>query len=214
MYAVKTVPGKGKGLVATRKIPKGTRILCEQALFTIPCVTSIEEQKRLICQQVEALSNGQRDAFLSMHNVHPYNNREERQKLITQQMEAMTDDQRDALQPISFTQWFDLPIGAMDNPQKHFLPIHELPELDAIFGEASRINHNCENNAQHYWKDDIKRLTVHALRDIHPGEEITTSYGSFPYNQKLRQVMLKQTLASNARAASALCRTTKCKRAT
>ncbi|KAG6093084.1 hypothetical protein E4U30_004676 [Claviceps sp. LM220 group G6] len=103
----------------------------------------------------------------------------------------MTDDQRDALQPISLTQWFDLPIGAMDNPQKHFLPIHELPELDAIFVEASRINHNCENNAQHYWKDDIKRLTVHALRDIHPGEEITTSYGSFPYSQKLRQVMFE-----------------------
>ncbi|KAG5988200.1 hypothetical protein E4U52_006812 [Claviceps spartinae] len=35
IYALQDVPGKGKGLVATKHIPKGTRITSEEALFTI-----------------------------------------------------------------------------------------------------------------------------------------------------------------------------------
>ena len=36
MYALQDVPGKGKGLVAIEKISKGTRILSEEPIITIP----------------------------------------------------------------------------------------------------------------------------------------------------------------------------------
>ncbi|KAG5959821.1 hypothetical protein E4U58_004831 [Claviceps cyperi] len=159
MHALKAIPGKGKGLVATERIPKGTRILCEQALFTISSVTSIEERKRLICQQVEALSNGQRDVFLSMRNVRPCNNTAERY---------------------------------LDIFQTNSLPAEDVPETSAIFLEACRINHDCDHNAVHQWNDNIKRHTVHAVRDIPKGKEITTSYIPYLRNREWRQRTLQQ----------------------
>lgn len=45
-----------------------------------------------------------------------------------------------------------------------------------LFVKASRINHSCQPNAQHTWNDELGHLTVHALRDIEAGSEITISY--------------------------------------
>ncbi|KAG5994824.1 hypothetical protein E4U52_000731 [Claviceps spartinae] len=115
MYDLQYVPGKGQGLVATRNILKGTRILSEQPFFTITYVTDVQERQRLICQQVDSLSNHQRDAFLSMHNAHPFNDAEERYAGIFQTN--------------------CLPAGG-DSP----------PYKKAIYLQASRINHSCENN--------------------------------------------------------------------
>jgi hypothetical protein len=36
IYALQEVLGKGKGLVATRKIPRGTRILSEEPIVRVP----------------------------------------------------------------------------------------------------------------------------------------------------------------------------------
>ncbi|KXX78175.1 SET domain-containing protein 5 [Madurella mycetomatis] len=47
-----------------------------------------------------------------------------------------------------------------------------------LFLEASRINHACRPNAQQSWNDDSGFLTVHVLRDICVGSEITISYTS------------------------------------
>ena len=75
MYALRDVPGKGKGLVAIEKISKGTRILSEEPIITVPRNKSNSEQLRIsICQQVDALNEHQRRAFLSMHNIHAYRN--------------------------------------------------------------------------------------------------------------------------------------------
>ncbi|KAG6239852.1 hypothetical protein E4U25_000233 [Claviceps purpurea] len=80
MYALQDIPGKGKGLVAIRNIPKGTRILSEQPLITIPTDLDHEEGRRSICRQLEALSNDQRRAFLSLHNAYPCNDMEDSDK--------------------------------------------------------------------------------------------------------------------------------------
>jgi hypothetical protein len=75
MYALQDVPGKGKGLVAIKKITKGTRILSEEPAITVAYDEPDTEQLRTsICQQVDALSEDKRQAFLSMHNIHPYSN--------------------------------------------------------------------------------------------------------------------------------------------
>ena len=75
MYAFQDVPRKGKGLVAIEKVSKGTRILSEEPTIIVPHDEPDSERLRTsIYQQVDALSEYQRQAFLSMHNIHAYEN--------------------------------------------------------------------------------------------------------------------------------------------
>lgn len=144
IYALKDIPGKGKGLVAAQHIPKGTRILSEQ-----PIVSLLEGQmdetrlKAHVSRQIQALSEQQRHSFLFLHNLYPYQD-------ITEQY-----------------------LGII---RTNALPIEADGVAGGIFFEACRINHACDNNAQKNWNRCIKRHTVHALRDIPKGEEITIYY--------------------------------------
>jgi SET domain len=159
MYAFRDVPGKGKGLVAIEKISKGTRILSEEPTLTVPRDEPDSERLRTsICQQVDALSEYQRQAFLSMHNIHAYGN-------VAEQY-----------------------LGIV---RTNGLPIETDGIGGGIFLEACRINHACDNNAQKNWNKNIKRHTVHALRDIYEGEEITIYYLSIHKNRKARREALQ-----------------------
>ncbi|CAJ2502519.1 Uu.00g099130.m01.CDS01 [Anthostomella pinea] len=172
LYACVDVEGKGKGLVAVKDIPKGTRILSEVPIITTP---QDEHNKNrlmaIICEQVSALTEDQRQAFLSMHNIYPY-----------------------------------------ETPPEHYLaiirtnglPIDEDGIDGGIFLEACRMKHACDNNAQKSWNKNIERHTVHALRDIAKGEEITVftcaSSGAGPPARRLS----RQNSVSIARAVSVL----------
>jgi len=71
MYALQDMPEKGKDPMAIEKISKGTRILSEEPIITVPRNKPVSERLRTsICQQVDALSEHQRRAFLSIHNIH------------------------------------------------------------------------------------------------------------------------------------------------
>ncbi|KAI1123473.1 hypothetical protein F5Y10DRAFT_286031 [Nemania abortiva] len=144
-YIIQDVPGKGKGLVATEKIARGTRILCEEPIVTVPREKAhLRRLQAAIAQQVEALEPSLRQAFLSMCNLYPHDNSVEK------------------------LYW-----GIF---KTNSLPV-EVGEIDsAIFLEACRINHACDRNAQHQWNNNIKKHTVHALRDIEKGDEITICY--------------------------------------
>lgn len=141
MYALQDIPGKGKGLVARKLIPKGTRILEERPVIIIP------ERKKSdawlnakIAQQVDSLNEHQRQSFVALHNLYPYKNSTE------------------------------MYLGII---RTNGLPIEVEGTGGAIFLEACRINHACDNNAQKHWSKRIERHTVHAMRDIPKGEEIT-----------------------------------------
>ncbi|KAK2053463.1 hypothetical protein LY76DRAFT_274506 [Colletotrichum caudatum] len=159
IYALRDLPGRGKGLVATEKISKGTRILSEEAVITISELVGSERLRTSVYQQVEALSENQRRDFLSMHNIYPYSNAAEQY------------------------------LGIF---QTNSLPAEAVGDEGAIFLEACRINHACDNNAQKNWNEKIKRHTVHALRDIEKGEEITITYLGPLKNRKARQKALRE----------------------
>lgn len=55
-------------------------------------------------------------------------------------------------------------------------PLGPSSDIGGIFLETARINHSCQPNAQHAWNDKLKRMLVHAVRDIQEGEELTLSY--------------------------------------
>lgn len=69
MYAVKEIPGKGLGLVATTLILKGTRILSEAPLFRVPQFSTSKIQAiKSLSKIVSALSAEDQQAFLLLHN--------------------------------------------------------------------------------------------------------------------------------------------------
>lgn len=162
MYALQEVPGKGKGLVATRKIPRGTRILCEEPIIRIPeVVLDSQTLPTTIRRQVDALAPAQQQAFLSMHNIYA---------------DADGVDSRY--------------LGII---RTNALPFEE--DEAGIVLDACRINHACDNNAQKSWNQNIKRHTVHALRDIEKGEEITITYLGVLNSRKARQEALRRKFA-------------------
>jgi hypothetical protein len=71
------------------------------------------------------------------------------------------------------------------------LPIEAEGIGGGIFLEACRINHACDNNAQKNWNRCIERHTVHALRDIVEGEEITIKYLGLDSSREVRQMKLQ-----------------------
>ncbi|TWU70611.1 hypothetical protein ED733_001284 [Metarhizium rileyi] len=159
MYVLQEIPGKGKGLVATEEIPKGTRILSEEALIIVDETASSKTLLTSICKQVEALSEPQRRVFLSMRNIHPYENAANQYHGII---------------------------------RTNCLPADVSGYESAIFPEACRINHACDNNAQKSWNERLKRHTVHALRKIEKGEEITITYLSPLMSREVRQKALQR----------------------
>jgi hypothetical protein len=71
-YTIRAVPGRGQGFVATSKIPKGTRILAEPPILTIPRqATSLTVVDRSVNEQLEKLDNDQRQSFFKLFNAHP-----------------------------------------------------------------------------------------------------------------------------------------------
>ena len=160
LYSLQKVPGKGRSLVATTNIPKGTRILSEKPIITVNSdEPDFKKAQASIFQQVEALPEQQREAFIDMHNMHPFKNAAEQY------------------------------LGIV---RTNALPSEIEGDKAGIFLEACRINHACSSNAQKHWNENIKRHTVHALRNISKGEEITIYYLRVLNSYATRQEALKE----------------------
>ena len=71
------------------------------------------------------------------------------------------------------------------------LPLGSGASEGGLFLEASRLNHSCRHNAQNTWNATLDQLTIHTLRDIEEGEEITISYLDGSDNYAARQLSLK-----------------------
>ncbi|KAI0518067.1 hypothetical protein F5B22DRAFT_635548 [Xylaria bambusicola] len=70
LYKVMTIPGRGRGLVATVDIPKGTRILCEKPLLKVES-SMPEFVNRCVAEKLKLLSKDKQGGFLSLHNNFP-----------------------------------------------------------------------------------------------------------------------------------------------
>jgi hypothetical protein len=156
LYAIQPIPGKGLGLITTKKIPKGTRILSELPLFKITDDTS---DARILANRVgialRDLDEAKQRAFLDLNNV------------------------------------FGLDIGPLLGiALSNLMPLGNAPER-GIFLDAARINHSCRPNAHKSWNANIGRITVHAVRDIEQGEEITISYLDKTIEYAKRQSVLR-----------------------
>lgn len=160
LYTIEDVPGKGKGLVAAKDIPKGTRLITEEPVVRVgPPIASMKHLEACIYEQVSSLSENQLQEFLSLANIYPYSSSPE--------------------------QWRGI-------FRTNALPTGPLLDTGGVFLTASRINHACDNNTAHFWNENLKKLTVQAVRDIRTGEELTIFYLSSRRNREARQEELKQ----------------------
>ncbi|CCE29284.1 uncharacterized protein CPUR_02977 [Claviceps purpurea 20.1] len=202
MYVLQDIPGKGKGLVATRNIPRGTRILSEQPLITLPTDINSEKGGRSIRRQLKALSVDKRRAFLLLHNAHQFDYMDYDNMYYSYESDdAYESDYSDDIIDMyeNYIRNKDA-TDILDDDWEQCIGIFSTNVLSmnegnrkqgGIFLEACRINYDCDNNVMHYWNDETKRQTVHAIRDINAGEELTMSYLVFLLNRESRQRLIK-----------------------
>ncbi|KAL8415027.1 hypothetical protein RB594_006018 [Gaeumannomyces avenae] len=110
---------------------------------------------------------------------------------LSKKVAALSDDKRQAFFSLrnSFEDEVTRELGIT---RTNALPIGSNAATGGIFLEASRINHACLQNAQNTWNEGLQQLTIHAIRDINQGEEITIMYIEDRANRAARQRTLQQ----------------------
>ncbi|KAK2598837.1 hypothetical protein N8I77_012222 [Diaporthe amygdali] len=159
MFRVSNAGAKGFGVFATRQIARGTRILADRPLLTITNKDSsiLAAASRLSLQDLHSLLS------LSMNGA-----------------------KRNSLTRLAAAAWGSLRSLTSVTRNRDILNIFYNNNFllagssgkRAIFLTVARLNHSCVPNAQGNVNTALpgSQFTIHALRDIADGEEITISY--------------------------------------
>ena len=148
-FAVVSIDGKGMGIVARRPISMGERILADVPLLVLHGDWKDCNGQSPLMQAWRNLSADGRATFFALSQ------------------NAMRFGDQKTVDGIFAT---------------NAIPFHRSRQPHcAIFPLASRFNHACDSNAAYRWNERVSggALTIHATRQIHPGEEICVNYG-FP----------------------------------
>ena len=158
-YERRPIPGKGRGVVATRIIHPGELIFKTTPLIladsSIYDFFGPDERAELVDKLIEAIPPKRRAGFLelSSHN-----------------------SDRAMHEGILATNSF--------NAQIVRDPSDEGRSASALFVEPSYMNHDCRPNLHYHFNSATLTQSIHAVRTIYPGEELTISYIQLlmPYN--------------------------------
>lgn len=171
------------GLFATEVIPAGTCVICEPPLLRIP-----ENQLHLAWGPYCRLSNAQKNAYDSLHRFKPEEldlEHAARMYLIDPKDTSLDDEDVDELVQ---DQVRVMSIFSCNNFESKPSPA---VFGQAVFETAARLNHSCVPNVHHSYNPTLKKLTVHANRDIEAGEELCTTYLGGPGNYYVRSQRLE-----------------------
>ena len=139
-YAIVAIKGKDLGMVATRDIARGERILAEQPLLIV--------------------SEGMKEADLAAS------------------VAALTPKDHQRFSDLTCNEQRHGPKSAFGIVATNGIPFrHRGKKHGGLFLTTSRVNHACDANVAFKWNPTTERLTIHALRAIKSGEEITYNYG-------------------------------------
>ena len=170
--AVRALPGKGFGVVATRQIARGARIIAEQPLILWHSTRDSSgnhdwnELDSLVC----ALSDADRRAFFGLCDKHSSHSQHARTAHGIWNSNSFPTE--------------DVMGGGLAG---------DGIVRSAVYRLCSRINHECVPNCFAAWSAALGQQTVHALRDIVAGEEISIAYvgGAEAGPRALRQRLLR-----------------------
>ncbi|KAK0740382.1 hypothetical protein B0T18DRAFT_303994, partial [Schizothecium vesticola] len=162
-FAVRDLPGKGKGVVATSPIARGTVLIVEQAAVVadsaFPMSVKREVGRRMLQAGTMAKNGGER-AISELSRSNP-------------DAEGVP-----AAEDVMKTNSFTVDIGGRS--------------VMALFPRIARINHACKPTAIIKFDQETLSMTVRPLQDMLPGEEITISYTTFGDTYANRQRNLHQ----------------------
>lgn len=160
---VRPVAGAGLGVCALRSYSPGERILCELPLvrWTSTPNAAGAHDPRTLEDALRKLSSEQKRAFYSLaQSADVYS--------------AHAAWNGEAVHPSYSSVWernaYPTPAG------DGVTPVDDGTTRSAVFAHICRINHACHPSCHVSWNDAIGRMTVHALRKISPGEELTVAY--------------------------------------
>ncbi|KAF9778035.1 hypothetical protein BJ322DRAFT_511650 [Thelephora terrestris] len=165
-YNVVDIPGKGKGVIATRDITRGELLYKESPLFIVPSQISIPPAE-LMGKILPTLSKSQRAALFNLSYVRLPPNL------------SKADHDHDAQLALAITQTNGISAGTRGV---------------GVFPNVSRLNHGCSRafNAVYNWREKEQKLVVHAIRPIKEGQEILTAYFDTRRPRRERRAYLQE----------------------
>jgi len=162
MYEIKLAPGKGLGMFAKSMIRRGIRIIEEEALMVVP-----EMSYSAVLPVFARLGPKEKAGFMELAGAE---DEDEAENLAWYMAEADKDVDPHDRMPMRYEDQAAVQLIFGSNS------FNMTAHTSGIFPIASRMNHSCIPNVYHTWNRNINRLTVHALRNIAPGEELLTTY--------------------------------------
>lgn len=194
MFAMRPAPAMGNGLFATCPIKKGTRIIAEAPILSLPPELGNAPEEVLVSNFCKAVYDLPPDQLAKIDGlfhepralagrVTPPLAKAVRAWHHHHQGRVATNVEDAAKLALKRLAIFSINCVAMGAGQKYGSGLFEL---------YSRINHSCVPNVFNSYNATIKLLTVHAVRDIEVGEQIFTCYAdSFCRDFEQRQAFLK-----------------------
>ncbi|KAF2140622.1 uncharacterized protein K452DRAFT_299354 [Aplosporella prunicola CBS 121167] len=181
LFEIRPSQGKGLGIFAVRNLERGTRLLAEAPLIIVTAqgVRSPEGFRTAILTEFLKLNAEQQGAFWKLA-ASP--KRLSEAKEFISMLPSVNDDH-----------WSTEAKASSERPVSPFAPLSRDEQskiiaigrtnifgldgtLDGVCNEASRFNHSCTPNADYTWNPALKKLTVHTVRKISAGDEITLTY--------------------------------------
>ncbi|KAM0269036.1 hypothetical protein ACHAQH_009853 [Verticillium albo-atrum] len=112
-------------------------------------------------------------------------------KSLAKDISTLSDDERQAFFSL-YNAFEDEATPELGIVRTNALPLGSDASTGGVFVEASRVNHACLQNAQNSWNEGLQKLTIHSIRDIDEGEEITIMYLRDRTNRAARQLALQR----------------------
>ncbi|KAK6074443.1 set domain-containing protein 5 [Seiridium cupressi] len=181
LYEERHTGEAGIAIFATAFIPSGTRLFCEEALIVI----HNEANQTEVFQTVTSLS--------------------EKEQRLYWELAASLKPSKDVAWIDGLRQWCEgkeESFNSLVEAHEKAWSIYEtnrfnmyFPDSDyklGVFTKCARLNHSCAPNVFHRYNHRIGRMTIHALRDIKPGEELNTSYIDICHPTAARRQILKK----------------------
>ncbi|KAI1081825.1 hypothetical protein F5B20DRAFT_588377 [Whalleya microplaca] len=166
---------KGLGIFAVRGIRRGTRLFSEPPLLLF----SQGEDEDLdwgeyIKKKFDQLRQEEQEVYLSLAYHLDLVTEEIVQTINNRIAESARYDSKESRE-LAVEEQIRL-VAIYDTNNACVSSVNQPPTDFGIFPIFSKANHSCTPNAYWSYNPEARRMTVHAIRDLAPGEEILVSY--------------------------------------
>ncbi|ATY58943.1 TPR domain [Cordyceps militaris] len=191
---VRPAGAMGNGLFATCDIPAGSRILAETAMFALSRTSHGPDCVNAFCTELQRLSLAEKKAFDELYHSTTYHITPVLRSKVREwyKHNVVTDTDGSVLKGKRLQDVSKATVKRFAKFVNNFVEMDLKDAHGGLFALSSRINHSCIPNAHKSYNPTIGRLTVHSIRAIRPGEQITVSYFENACRPKQERVFLLQ----------------------